>query len=90
VPSNQEVSLPQVVNDRLLEVPDYQRPYAWALKQLGNLWEDIDLLDPTGRHYAGTLVLREIPIRGRGSLVVVGGRRRNAATLWSRRWPAAA
>ncbi len=27
----------QVVNDRLMEVPDYQRPYAWGRKQLADL-----------------------------------------------------
>jgi len=64
VASTQEVSLPQVVNDRLLEVPDYQRPYAWGPKQLADLWEDLDLLGPTGKHYAGTLVLRDIPLPG--------------------------
>src|ERR1039457_1555893 len=61
VPQTQEVRLPAVISDRLLEIPDYQRPYAWAGKQLEDLWEDIDLLGPTGTHYAGTLVLRDIP-----------------------------
>lgn len=64
--STQEVSLPQVVNDRLLEIPDYQRPYAWGKKQLDDLWEDLDLLGPKGKHYAGTLVLRDIPLPGGG------------------------
>lgn len=66
VASTQEVSLPQVVNDRLLEVPDYQRPYAWGPKQLADLWEDLDLLGPGGKHYAGTLVLRDVPMPGTG------------------------
>src|SRR5437660_11791984 len=48
------------MNERLLEVPDYQRPYAWQRKQLEDLWEDLDLLGPTGSHYAGTLVLRDV------------------------------
>lgn len=63
---NQEVRLPAVVNDRLLVVPDYQRPYAWSTKQLDDLWEDLDLLGRVNRpgarpHYAGTLVLRDVP-----------------------------
>ncbi len=68
MPSNQEVRLPQVVSDRLLEVPDYQRPYAWRAKQLEDMWEDLDLLGPVGTHYAGTLVLREVPtVNGNGT-----------------------
>ncbi|MGH3220519.1 MAG: DUF262 domain-containing protein, partial [Streptosporangiaceae bacterium] len=50
-----------MLTDRLLEVPDYQRPYAWERKQLEDLWEDLDLMGPKGQHYYGTLVLREIP-----------------------------
>lgn len=61
MPQNQEVRLPAIVGDRLLEIPDYQRPYAWQHKQLADLWEDIDLLGQSGTHYAGTLVLRDIP-----------------------------
>ncbi len=62
MPNTQEVRLPAVVNERLLEVPDYQRPYAWRQKQLEDLWEDLDLLGPKGSHYAGTLVLRDITL----------------------------
>lgn len=60
MPSTQEVRLPAVINERLLEIPDYQRPYAWRRKQLEDLWEDLDLLGPAGSHYAGTLVLRDV------------------------------
>src|ERR1017187_7950138 len=61
MPSTQEVRLPQVVGDRLLLIPDYQRPYAWGSKQLEDLWEDVDLRGPSGSHYAGPLVLRDVP-----------------------------
>jgi hypothetical protein len=64
VPSTQEVRLPAVISERLLEIPDYQRPYAWRRKHLDDLWEDIDLLGHGGSHYAGTLVLREIITNG--------------------------
>lgn len=57
--NQQEVTLHQAVGDRMLFVPDYQRPYAWEQKQLEDLWNDLDLLGPDGAHYAGTLVLRE-------------------------------
>ncbi|HQA31348.1 MAG TPA: DUF262 domain-containing HNH endonuclease family protein [Propioniciclava tarda] len=58
MPDHQEVNLGTAINNRLLFVPDYQRPYAWQEKQLTELWEDIDLLGPNGRHYTGTLVFK--------------------------------
>lgn len=54
-----EITLPKVVQGRLLEVADYQRPYAWEHKQLEDLWEDLDLLG-NGHHYAGTLVIKDM------------------------------
>lgn len=53
------LTLPQVVSQKLFEVADYQRPYAWESKQLQDLWDDLDLLG-SGSHYAGTIVLKEI------------------------------
>ncbi|WP_433955908.1 DUF262 domain-containing protein [Janibacter indicus] len=52
-----EITLPKVIQGRLLEIADYQRPYAWERKQLDDLWEDLDLLGQ-GHHYAGTLVVK--------------------------------
>lgn len=52
------LTLPQVVSQRLFEIADYQRPYAWEAKQLTDLWEDLDLLG-SGHHYAGTIVLKQ-------------------------------
>ncbi|WP_114201996.1 DUF262 domain-containing protein [Janibacter anophelis] len=52
-----EITLPKVIQGRLLEIADYQRPYAWERKQLDDLWEDLDLLGQ-GHHYAGTLVIK--------------------------------
>lgn len=53
-----EITLPKVLQGRLLEIEDYQRPYAWEEKQLSDLWEDLDLLGK-GHHYAGTLVIKD-------------------------------
>jgi hypothetical protein len=58
MPQSEVVRLSAVVGGRLLEIPDYQRPYSWDRKQLSDLWEDLDLLGKSGTHYAGTLVLR--------------------------------
>lgn len=56
--NQQEMTLQSIASERLFEVPDYQRPYAWERKQLEDLWADLDLMS-SGRHYAGTLVLRQ-------------------------------
>lgn len=53
------LTLPQLVSQRLFEVADYQRPFAWEDKQLNDLWEDLDFLG-SGNHYAGTIVLKAI------------------------------
>jgi hypothetical protein len=52
------ISFEELVASRLLNVPDYQRGYAWDLRQLTEFWEDIDLIEPGGRHYTGTVVLQ--------------------------------
>jgi hypothetical protein len=58
--NNAQLRLPAVMNERLLLIADYQRPYAWERKQLQDLWDDLDLLGTGRSHYAGTLVLRDI------------------------------
>lgn len=47
------------MSSRLLDVPDYQRGYAWEDEQLREFWEDLDLIEPGRRHYTGTVVLRD-------------------------------
>lgn len=58
--NNAQLRLPAVMNERLMLIADYQRPYAWERKQLQDLWDDLDLLGTGRSHYAGTLVLRDI------------------------------
>ncbi len=53
------VSFDELLSSRLLDVPDYQRGYAWEEEQLGEFWEDLELLEPGRRHYTGTVVLRD-------------------------------
>lgn len=55
--NQQEMTLQGIASERLFEVPDYQRPYAWERKQLEDLWSDLNLMT-SNRHYAGTLVLQ--------------------------------
>ena len=49
--------LESILRGKLIEVADYQRPYAWETKQCRDLWDDIDLAGQ-GDHYTGTLVLQ--------------------------------
>jgi len=53
------ISLDELLSSRLLDVPDYQRGYAWEDEQLREFWEDLDLIEPGRRHYTGTVVLRD-------------------------------
>ena len=53
------VSFDGLLSSRLLDVPDYQRGYAWEDEQLREFWEDLDLIEPGRRHYTGTVVLRD-------------------------------
>lgn len=53
------ITFSDVLNKRLLVVPDYQRPYAWEERQLRELWDDLDLMGEGAKHYTGTLVIKE-------------------------------
>ncbi|HAV37392.1 MAG TPA: DUF262 domain-containing protein [Massilia sp.] len=59
----QLMCLPEIFQDRLFTVPDYQRGYAWDDKQVEELLKDLDhLMDDSAahRHYAGTLVVSKV------------------------------
>lgn len=51
------VSLGKVFNNRLFNVPDYQRGYAWDRQQRSDLLEDLEDMPEGKEHYTGTLVL---------------------------------
>ena len=55
------LSLPKLFHERIFRVPDYQRGYAWERAQVGELLEDLELLNALRRHYAGTIVLCKDP-----------------------------
>lgn len=56
--TQQKQTLREIVSTRMLRIPDYQRPYTWEARQLRDLWDDLDLAGPNGKHYAGTIVFR--------------------------------
>lgn len=53
-------SLKSIFKDRIFKIPDYQRGYAWQIKQLKDFWEDIINLPIDKFHYTGLLSLKEI------------------------------
>ncbi len=54
-------SVSKIFTERLLRIPDYQRGYAWAEKQLKDYWNDLIQLDPSKNHYIGVLTLEYVP-----------------------------
>ena len=53
------ISITQLFNQRLFNVPDYQRGYSWDSRQVREFLEDLDLLTPNRYHYTGTVVLHD-------------------------------
>ena len=51
-------SMSEVFSGRLFYIPDYQRGFAWEIKQLDDLLEDLFLLPKEREHFTGTLILR--------------------------------
>ena len=57
----QLLTLSKIFTERLFRIPDYQRGYAWTIKQLKEFWSDIEQLDEGHNHYTGVLTLEEVP-----------------------------
>lgn len=55
------LSLSKLFTERVFRIPDYQRGYAWLVKQLEDFWNDLEQLNETRGHYAGVLTLEETP-----------------------------
>lgn len=81
----QLMHLPEIFNERLFVVPDYQRGYAWGKKQVEELLKDINHLmseandspdEKTPSHYTGTLVLSRSDTILNGTYHVVDGQQR--------------
>ena len=48
-----------LVGNQIFDIPVYQRSYAWERKNLEDLWEDLYFLDPSKKHYFGTVLLKD-------------------------------
>ena len=58
------ITMQELFDRKVFEVPDYQRSYSWEAKQVRDFLEDIQFMSPNRRHYTGTVVLD--PIRKSG------------------------
>lgn len=54
-------NISKIFNNKVFRIPDYQRGYAWKMRQISDFWEDINTLKKDRNHYMGVLSLAEIP-----------------------------
>lgn len=54
---NDTLTLAELFRGKILQVPDYQRGYAWGKEQWEDLIEDLEYLAPTKEHFTGTVIL---------------------------------
>src|SRR6185436_13039772 len=47
----------------IFKIPDYQRGFAWTMRQLQDFWEDLVNLPPDKFHYTGLLSLKKLDKR---------------------------
>lgn len=57
----QLTNIDTIFKKKIFRIPDYQRGYAWQLRQLTDFWEDLISLEPSKNHYTGVLSLEEAP-----------------------------
>ena len=48
-----------LIGHQIFDIPVYQRSYAWERKNLEDLWEDLYYMDPSKKHYFGTMLLKD-------------------------------
>ncbi len=86
---NNVQTVAEIFAGKLLQIPDYQRGYAWDEQNWDDFLEDLDLLEPGKDHYTGTLVYyRTIPGAARtrhGQHFTVAPLSRTASSVASRR-----
>jgi Protein of unknown function DUF262/Protein of unknown function (DUF1524) len=59
VPSELQ-NLDSFFNSRLFRIPDYQRGYAWEVRQLKDFWQDLDRLRDQRNHYTGQVTMEKV------------------------------
>lgn len=69
-------------NDRVFEIPRYQRGYAWEKQHVRDLFEDIlEAIESNSSHYIGTVVLSKSADNPKKFYVVDGQQRLTTITL---------
>lgn len=69
-------------NDRIFEIPRYQRGYAWEKQHVRDLFEDItEAIESNSTHYIGTVVLSKCAEDSKKFYVVDGQQRLTTITL---------
>ena len=53
-------SLQRIFTDSLYRIPDYQRGYAWGIKEVKDFWNDLKRLSNDRNHYVGVLTLEPV------------------------------
>lgn len=56
----QLISISKIFNEKIYRIPDYQRGYAWTLKEIKDFWGDLQRLEADKNHYVGVLTLEEV------------------------------
>lgn len=56
----QLLSMSKIFSEKIFRIPDYQRGYAWTLKEVEDFWEDLCRLENKRNHYVGVLTLEAV------------------------------
>lgn len=56
----QLVNINKIFKNKIFRIPDYQRWYAWQIRQLKDFWEDINSLEEGKNHYTWVISLEEV------------------------------
>lgn len=75
------IPVKELLNIDNLQIPEYQRPYKWTLKNVNQLIDDILFFNDKNAYRLGTLVLYKEQENGEDVLNIVDGQQRTI-TLW--------
>ena len=53
----QLMSISKIFSEKIFRIPDYQRGYAWSIKEVEDFWGDLCRLENDKNHYVGVLTL---------------------------------
>lgn len=56
----QLLSMSKIFSEKVFRIPDYQRGYAWTLKEVKDFWGDLCRLENKRNHYVGVLTLEAV------------------------------